>query len=292
MSPEQLRSARYVDHRTDIWALGVILYELLTGRLPFYAHTVTELVLVVVTEREPTVRSPRPDVPEGVSQAIARCLAKRPEERFQSVAELAHALEPFAMGPTASAADRIRGVALQSNRALPSSGASGSGAVPPGASSSSPVNFHGGTSVAWGETQMDPPGGRGTRRTRSSLVAVLVSLGLILATGAGGGAIWYVKRASATTAQNPPLEPIPLPSGRKDLPPLPTAGVAGDAGRVATHDTSPIPEALPETRHPPIAPNGPTAATGPARPQGRPNAGPPPVPPPQQPTDLSNIGRR
>ncbi|MBN9165689.1 MAG: serine/threonine protein kinase, partial [Myxococcales bacterium] len=95
MSPEQLRSSRNVDARTDIWALGVILYELLTKRVPFYAETVTELVLVVVTEKEPPVRSLRPDCPEGLEAIVARCLQKQPEHRFQSVVELVQALEPY-----------------------------------------------------------------------------------------------------------------------------------------------------------------------------------------------------
>jgi eukaryotic-like serine/threonine-protein kinase len=76
MSPEQLKSARDVDHRTDIWALGVILYELLTKQVPFGGNTITELVVSVLQDPTPDVRAIRPDVPEGIAVAIARCLAK------------------------------------------------------------------------------------------------------------------------------------------------------------------------------------------------------------------------
>ena len=121
MSPEQLRASKEVDVRTDIWALGVILYELLTKKVPFQAITVTELVAVVLMEPTPEIRSERPDVPEGLVYAINRCLAKRREERFSSIAELVGAIAPFGSGAVADMAERVSRVAQGSARALPPS---------------------------------------------------------------------------------------------------------------------------------------------------------------------------
>jgi len=95
MSPEQMRSARNVDARSDIWALGVILYELLVGKVPFDGETVTELCLKVVIEKETPVSELREDLPPGLSEVVHRCLAKEPNDRYASVAALADALEPY-----------------------------------------------------------------------------------------------------------------------------------------------------------------------------------------------------
>ncbi len=292
MSPEQLRSARHVDPRTDIWALGVILYELLTGRLPFYAHTVTELVLVVVTEQEPSVSSLRPDVPEHLSWVIGKCLAKRPEDRFQSVAELATALAPFAQGPHVSAADRVVAVAASSGRALPPIYPS-SGQLPPGGSSSSRVNVHGGTSVAWGETQMDPP--RTTQSgKKSSALPIAIVVGLVAAIGAGGTAVWFVKKANANiaTSQNPPAasEGLPLPPGRKDLPPLTSNTTPAATPSVTPASANPAPPTT-DSAVPSSLPNERKPSEKPAPNNPRPTNKPAPSPP-TSPTDLSNIGRR
>ncbi len=300
MSPEQLRSARYVDARTDIWALGVILYELLTARLPFYAHTVTELVLVVATEQEKPIHTVRPDVPLALSEVITRCLAKKPEDRIQTVVELAAYLEPFAQVGSTTAAERVRGVALQSGRSLPSTGshpslpasqASGSGKTGP--TSSARINVpgvHAGTSVAWGQTQAEPPrqvSGAPPAQpappppaaSRTTLIAVLAVAGVVLAAGLGGGAIFVMKRAAATTSTNAPppaaSEDLPLPPGRKDLPPIASAPPPASAAPSVTGE----PSALPSTRTAP-----PPKPAGPAKP--KPHT---PTPPPD---DLSNIGRR
>ncbi|MBX3224236.1 MAG: serine/threonine protein kinase [Labilithrix sp.] len=97
MSPEQIRSASSVDHRTDIWALGVILFELLTGRTP-YSGDARSVIAQIVSD--PVVPPSRlvPTLPPGLVAVIMKALAKDPAARFQSAEELRRALAPFADG--------------------------------------------------------------------------------------------------------------------------------------------------------------------------------------------------
>jgi serine/threonine-protein kinase len=108
MAPEQLRSAKTVDARADIWAIGVVLYELLSGRLPFQAENVAELFVAVLERTPPALRTLRPDVPSGFEDVVARCLARDVGERFQNVVDLAEGLEPFAENGAHPSVQRIR----------------------------------------------------------------------------------------------------------------------------------------------------------------------------------------
>lgn len=96
MPPEQLQGAKNVDARCDIWALGIILYELVSGQLPFLANNEAMLTVNICTRSPAPLSTTLPDAPEGLEGVILRCLEKHPKERFQSVADLAEALAPFA----------------------------------------------------------------------------------------------------------------------------------------------------------------------------------------------------
>jgi eukaryotic-like serine/threonine-protein kinase len=94
MAPEQMRSSRDVDARADVWALGVVLFELLTRRCPYEADTLPELCLKVVTDPPMSIRKLLPEAPATIVEVIDRCLERDVSKRFANAAELASALEP------------------------------------------------------------------------------------------------------------------------------------------------------------------------------------------------------
>jgi serine/threonine protein kinase len=96
LAPEQALDARSADIRADLYGLGCTLYYLLAGRPPFRAASVTDLLLKHQTEEPTPLESLRPEVPPGVGAVVRRLMAKRPEDRYQTPAEVAEALEPFA----------------------------------------------------------------------------------------------------------------------------------------------------------------------------------------------------
>jgi len=107
MAPEQVRSARAADPRSDIWSLGAVLYELLTLSVPFPADSYQAQFAAILLNEPTPARTVRPEVPALLDAAILRCLHKDPARRFQEVASLAFALAPFGSARSAEVPARI-----------------------------------------------------------------------------------------------------------------------------------------------------------------------------------------
>jgi serine/threonine-protein kinase len=204
MSPEQMRSSREVDARSDIWALGAILYELVAGRAPFDAETMPSLCALVLNEPPP----PLPEhVPDALAAVILRCLRKNPDDRYANVGELARALSSFGSSRAEISAGRIRGVLSSSDPSLRGAapGVRSSRSHPKLASNSEP-RFSGVTSAAWGDVSAAPPRGRRWAAFAAIAAGIVAAtlLGYMLATSTHDA---RPTTRAATTATPPPVDP-------------------------------------------------------------------------------------
>lgn len=132
MSPEQLKSTRDVDHRTDIWSIGVVLYELMAGQPPFPWRNMAELSAAILKDHPEPLSDLVPSIPPEFDRVLLRCLEKNPNDRYDNIAELAWALVPFG-GPLAiHSAERASELLAQAARqqALPSASTNGADKQP------------------------------------------------------------------------------------------------------------------------------------------------------------------
>ena len=217
MSPEQVQSTKDVDARSDVWSLGVILYELLTGVSPFQAQSLGQTFANILSESPAPIRKLRSEVPKGLEAAVSRCLERDVTRRTQTVRELASSLLPFAPPECAALVDRILRL---SGGSAPSPARLETQAAPGMAMSSSGPFDPAGTGPDWLRSGTHPP----SHARRSSKVMV----GLALAALASAAAIGAPYLFGGRTGPGPKPE-APTPSDpsvpRDPRPPTPVGTV-------------------------------------------------------------------
>jgi hypothetical protein len=158
MSPEQMQQSRNVDHRTDVYALGVTLYELLAGKQPYYAETLPQLCAEILTGTPTPLRDLRPDIPPDFAFVLEKAYARDRNIRYQNIAEYVFALAPYAPPRSQGSIDRV---ARLSGMQPPQAGAPP--AVPPG-----PLGQPGGDRLVVGAYSAAPPSARAAAAFASS----------------------------------------------------------------------------------------------------------------------------
>jgi serine/threonine protein kinase len=231
MSPEQMASSRDVDARSDIWAAGTVLYELVTGRVPFQAETMPQLCAMILQHDPPAPRSFQPGIPEGLQQVILRALQKQRANRYQNVAEFAAALAEFSPYSGPRSAERIARVLGGGTPSLSSSDLNQQRVV----SQSGVIT---GTEQAWGTTMTQ-------RRGK----ALWVTLGGVVVVGAAAAFFFLGQK---------PTDP---PTVTSEHAPAATPPPAAEPPKTDTPTVAPV--AVPET--PPATPSA-TATAEPATP--------------------------
>ncbi|HTQ48774.1 MAG TPA: serine/threonine-protein kinase [Polyangiaceae bacterium] len=203
MSPEQMRSSRDVDARSDVWALGVVLYELLTRRWPFEAESMPELCLKVVTDPPTPIAQHRSDLPPAMVQIIDRCLQKDPALRYEHAAELAEALEPMAPPASHVIVERARMAMASTNRT-----------TQPRLTSRNPevVAQTAPTPAAWGSGRVASPAMVKAKRSP----ALWIGLGAVAAAAVAAVVVYAIHGADepgvASTASAPVVSPSAVAS--------------------------------------------------------------------------------
>lgn len=246
MSPEQLKSSKDVDARSDIWSLGIMLYELVSGRPPWNGDSITELALRVAMDPMPPLVGVGP-----FEVVIARCLEKDPAKRFRDVAQLAAALAPFAGIAGESLAAAVARVLHGARVSLPS--------VPQPRMQSTPTTLRGANGVI-----TTAPVTTGTWKLPAVVglsVAAAAIAGIVAFHGNGGGG------GASTSSAAAPVTPTPVIAPPAVVAPTP-APVAAPAPAVApTPTVAPAPKrpVHPNPVHPKAKPKKPVEDPGDSR---------------------------
>lgn len=284
MSPEQIRSSKDVDRRTDVWALGIVLFELITGKTPFQGDDFTSLMAEILEKPHLRMAELRPDVPLELDEILDRCLAKDVRRRYQTAAELAIALLPFTRSRrmavvVQNAVTLTRSAGLDANLRFDS-------AAPPAMERTSLPNQQPRTTGTPLEvTSNTHPD---LRRQQGRKTVALVGLGLLCILGAVGLALGLrankpTERSAAAAVSDPAAVNAPTAQAS-------ALGAVAPPGAAAGVISTPVPSSAVSSLTPlPSAAAAPGAANGAglaARPGGRksaPHAAPTPPSTPSTP---------
>jgi serine/threonine-protein kinase len=218
-SPEQIRASGDVDARTDLWSLGAILYELVSGTPPFSGATLLEIFSSVMQRAPDPLAARGAEVPPELEVVVARCLAKDRNQRFADIAELARALAPFAPGHAALSVERIENVVRRATMAAPvDSPPPVSRPVPPESSGKKTLPSEGGPSSGRRARGIRPR--TAGRRWVAPVAVAAVASAMLGGTAAIVGASRRPLPVSRSAAPVTAATPAPAPSGVTALAPL------------------------------------------------------------------------
>jgi len=249
MAPEQVRTSASSDARSDIWALGAVLYELLAGRPPFLADTLPEVCALILEGGYVPLAALRPDVSEDLSAIVDRCLTKNADQRFQSVADLALALLPFAHPRKHADVERltrIQRLAGLSSAQVASIPPSPDGSLLPEIPRQSAVPVlepeprrAPSPALSSSSAPVSTTSSHPTKPSRRWLVAVLILLGV------AAGTLLAVFRGHATATAGPPAgsatPPAPAKATTAAETPAPAATPSTEQGDVAPEPSASAP---------------------------------------------------
>jgi serine/threonine-protein kinase len=268
MSPEQIRSAKNVDARADVWALGVVLFELLSNLRPFPGDNVGAILAAVTADPPLDLRLHAPVTPADLCAVVEACLVKDREVRVASVVELAERLAPFASEAGRASLAAVRAIA---GRPASESDVAASGpkleSLRPGAPATSAPTVAA-PAPTEGSLVVDSSVGRRARAPLGAMAGVastLVVVGAVVGAVAGVMAFRTDRspaQASASSAPSPPAvsSPGPVTVASDDPAEAPSAAPARSAAAIpVTTAPSRNPRAKPGARHPTTAP--PTSAS-------------------------------
>jgi eukaryotic-like serine/threonine-protein kinase len=215
MSPEQVRASDSVDVRSDVWSLGMVLYEILTGQTAFVANSITEICAAILEAEPRPIEMHRSDLPAGLVEVITRCLQKDATKRYPNIAELALALMPF--GPKRTRLNVERAVAVLRSSGHASAHLKVTSTVPPASSdlSLTPIprapSVPGNVSVEAVLPTADLPVRKPKRTAAIAIAVVVLAIAGVIALAAGRtGAAHPVVAATASAPPAPPPPPPPV----------------------------------------------------------------------------------
>jgi serine/threonine-protein kinase len=291
MSPEQMRATRDVDARSDVWALGMIVWEMLAGRPMFAGKTFPEICAEVLAGRTIPLSRAAPRVPEGLAAVVDRCLALEPEARYPDVVSLSAALAPFGPPGAAAGLPRIAKLARppsdkgRSSRAPKALAAADT--LPATPAGSDPSRTQTATPTPWGSESASLAPASAPKAERKRPIG-LISLALLAATGlvalavarrtepAAATAPEAAAASTATAAASTTAAAASAPASAP-APASASARSSATASAWAAPATTTVPSVRTSTpfaspsHAPPLASAAPSA---PARPSSAPNAAP------------------